>query len=95
MDAKKIAFALAGLALSTSLCFAGHTGKIRFIGQVVEAGCWNVTGTHDVTCQHNNATSHYRLVSGEYASLPASNASAVTRRVDNNSQLALMQITYD
>lgn len=96
MDAKKIFAALAVLALSTSLCqAAGHSGKVRFVGQVVEAGCWNVAGTYSVTCQHNNATAHYQLASASRAALPVSNANVVTRWLNGDKSLELMQITYN
>ncbi|WP_417314601.1 hypothetical protein [Enterobacter sp.] len=95
MDAKKLCAAFAVFALSSSVCLAaGHSGKIRFIGQVVEGGCWNVTGTHNVTCQHNNATTHYQLTSNSQSTLDASNATVITRAVARDASLELMQITY-
>lgn len=95
MDAKKTCAALALFAVSASFCHAGHTGKIRFIGAVVEAGCWNRTGTQEITCERNHTTTHYQTASARTLSLTANNATVTTRYLDSDSLLEQIQIDYD
>ncbi len=95
MDLKKLSAVLTVLALSSSLCYAGHSGKIRFIGQVVDGGCWNVTGTHDITCQRNNATTHYQISDVNGTPLLADNAIITTRYLDNAHQLEQVEIVFN
>ncbi|EJF1949844.1 hypothetical protein M8A54_004237 [Salmonella enterica] len=95
MDAKKICTTLVVLTLSSPLCFAGHSGKIRFIGAVVEAGCWNIVGSQNITCQRNHVTTHYSLKDSNNMVLQENNATVSTSWVNENKHLVQLNIRYD
>lgn len=88
MDARKYTAAAALLlACASSFCYAGHTGKVRFIGSVVESGCWNKPGQNELFCYRDKTISHYSAAHVSSVSLDASNAVVQKHFLINKSSL--------
>ncbi len=88
MDARQCtAAAVLLLACTSSFCYAGHTGKVRFIGTVVESGCWNTPGQNELFCYRDKTISHYSAAHVSSVSLDVSNAVVQKHFLINKSSL--------
>lgn len=95
MDACKCTAAAALLlACTSSFCYAGHTGKVRFIGTVVESGCWNKPGQNELFCYRDKTVSHYSAAHVSSVSLDVSNAVVQKTFLDKQKQLEQLTINY-
>lgn len=94
MDVRKIITVAALLISSSSFCYAGHTGKIRFIGTVVESGCWNAPGKNDMFCYRDRAITHYDISQASKTSLDVSNAVVEKTFLDKEKKLELLRVEY-
>lgn len=95
MDICKIVSAATLLIISSTSCYAGHTGKIRFIGIVVESGCWNVLAKNDMYCFRNNTVTHYSIATEDITPLDVSNAIVKKTFLDNDKKLELLRVDYN
>lgn len=95
MDASKYTAAVTFILVCTSsFCYAGHSGKVHFIGSVVESGCWNKPDKNELFCYRDKTISQYSAAHVSSVSLDASNAVVQKTFLDKQKQLELLTINY-